>query len=175
MENLALDTYLISYIGQFDMPGELVDEVHLYSNCSSGLVLNMTCQSGKFIIDLTQDFSTDKYVNALRKQFEKAGIDLVVSDEIIFETPFDELSEIITSPADTGEQARDWLDKFVAAAKASSQAAKERAEAARNMSPQITALYYDAASGTMKSFDPTKNTQEEMQKLVENAPSLFIS
>ncbi len=30
-------------------------------------------------------------------------------------------------------------------------------------------------SGTMKSFDPTKNTQEEMQKLVENAPSLFIS
>ena len=84
-----------------------------------------------------------------------------VSDEIIFETPFDELSEIITSPADTGEQVRDWLDKF-AAAKASSQAAKERAEAARNMSPQITALYYDAASGTMKSFDPTKNTQEEM-------------
>ncbi|MBO6239542.1 MAG: hypothetical protein J6O61_01670, partial [Butyrivibrio sp.] len=121
------------------------------------------------------DFSTDKYVNALRKQFEKAGIDLVVSDEIIFETPFDELSEIITSPADTGEQVRDWLDKFVAAAKASSQAAKERSEAARNMNPQITALYYDAASGTMKSFDPTKNTQEEMQKLVENAPSLFIS
>jgi hypothetical protein len=36
--------------------------------------------------------------------------------------------------------------------------AKERAEAARNMSPQITALYYDVASGTMKSFDPTKNT-----------------
>ncbi len=107
---------------------------------TSGLVLNMTCQSGKFIIDLTQDFSTDKYVNALRKQFEKAGIDLVVSDEIIFETPFDELSEIITSPADTGEQVRDWLDKFVAAAKASSQAAKERAEAAKNMSSQITAL-----------------------------------
>ena len=65
--------------------------------------------------------------------------------------------------------------RYLAAAKASSQAAKERAEAARNMSPQITALYYDAASGTMKSFDPTKNTQEEMQKLVENAPLLFIS
>ncbi len=39
----------------------------------------MTCQSGKFIIDLTQDFSTDKYVNALRKQFEKAGIDAETS------------------------------------------------------------------------------------------------
>ena len=79
---------------------------------TSGLVLNMTCQSGKFIIDLTQDFSTDKYVNALRKQFEKAGIDLVVSDEIIFETPFDELSEIITSPADTGEQVRECLARL---------------------------------------------------------------
>ena len=33
------------------------------------------------------------------------------------------------------------------------------------MSPQITALYYDAEAGTMNSFDPTKNTQEEMQKL----------
>ena len=65
--------------------------------------------------------------------------------------------------------------QFVAAAKASSQAAKERAEAAKNMSPQITALYYDAASGTMKTFDPTKNTQEEMQKLVENVHALFIS
>ncbi|WP_338801574.1 hypothetical protein WAA20_16575 [Butyrivibrio fibrisolvens] len=49
---------------------------------TSGLVLNMTCQSGKFIIDLTQDFSTDKYVNALRKQFEKAGIVLGDNSDI---------------------------------------------------------------------------------------------
>ena len=175
MENLALDTYLISYIGQFDIPEEFVGEVHLYSNCSSGLVLNMTCQSGSFIIDLTQDFETDKYVNALKTQLEKAGIAFNVSDEIIFETPLDELSEIITSPVDAKEQFSGWLDKFIAATKASSQAAKERAEAAKNMSPQITALYYDAASGTMKSFDPTKNTQEEMQRLAENIPALFIS
>lgn len=175
MENLALDTYLISYIGRFDMPEELVDEVHLYSNCSSGLVLNMTCTSGNFIIDLTQDFETDKYINALKDQFGKAGINTVVSEEIVFETPFDELSEVITSAADTGEQIKGWFEKAKAAAKASAEAAKERAEAAKNMGPQVTALYYDAATGTMKEFDPTKNTQEEMQKLVQNTPSVFIS
>ncbi|MCR5823857.1 MAG: hypothetical protein K6G60_05435 [Lachnospiraceae bacterium] len=135
----------------------------------------MTCQSGCFIIDLTQDFETDKYVNALRAQFEKAGIFLEVSDEIIFETPFDELSEIITSPVDAKGQISDWFDKFLVAAKASSQAAKERAEAARNSGPQITALYYDAASGTMKRFDSTKNTREEMLRLAENIPAIFIS
>lgn len=175
MENLALDTYLISYIGRFDMPEELVDEVHLYSNCSSGLVLNMTCTSGNFIIDLTQDFETDKYINALKDQFGKAGINTVVSEEIVFETPFDELSEVIRSAADTGEQIKGWFEKAKAAAKASAEAAKERAEAAKNMGPQVTALYYDAATGTMKEFDPTKNTQEEMQKLVQNTPSVFIS
>lgn len=175
MENLELDTYLISYIGQFDLPRSLVEEVHLYSNCSSGLVLNMTCQSDLFIVDLTQDFETQKYINALRSQFEKAGIAINISDEIVFETPFDELSEIITSPADTGEQLKDWFDKFVAAAKASSEAAKERAEAAKTTGPRVATLYYDAATGTMKSFDPTKNNHEQMRKLAENTPSLFIS
>lgn len=87
--------------------------------------------------------------------------------------PPDELSEIITSPADTGEQLKDWFDRFAAAAKASTQEAKERAEASRKTGPQISARYYDAASGTMKSFDPTKNMLENMQKLAENTPSLF--
>ena len=220
MENLALDTYLISYIGQFNMPSELVSEVHLYSNCSSGLVLNMTCQSGYFVIDLTQDFKTDKYVEALKEQFALAGIELLCSSEIFFETPFDELHEIITSATDTGEQIKGWFEKAMAAAAASSEAAKaaaaseeaarERAEADRrcveeakaaadrkrieaekagaarkrieaekagaaSAGPKVTALYYDVATGTMKEFDPTKNTQEEMQKLVQNTQSLFIS
>jgi len=175
MENLALDTYLISYVGRFDMPENLVEEVHLYSNCSSGLVLNMTCTGGYFVIDLTQDFETDKYINALKKQFEECGIDIRVTDEIIFETPYDELSEIITSATDTGEQIRDWFEKAKTAARASSEIARERAEQARNMRPKVVALYYDNATGTMKEFDPTKNSQEEMQKLVQNTPSILIS
>ena len=175
MENLALDTYLISYIGRFDMPAEHVKEVHLYSNCSSGLVLNMTCQSGYFIIDLTQDFESEKYVDALSKQFERAGVETKISEEIQFETPFDELKEIITSPADTSEQVKNMFDKIKTAAKASAEAAKERAEAAKNMGPKVTALYYDLASGTMKEFDPTKTTQGQLIEIAKNAPSMLIS
>lgn len=109
MENLELDTYIISYIGQFKMPENMVDEVHLYSNCTNGLALNMTCQSGSFVIDLIQDFATDKYENALKAEFEKAGIEMSVSDEIIFETPFDELSEIITAKVSLTEQIKNWF------------------------------------------------------------------
>ena len=115
----------------------------------------------------------DKALSGMPYLYRSKGLPSEVYDVRMREGINGELLKLAI--ADTGEQVRDWLDKFVAAAKASSQVAKERAEAARNMSPQITALYYDAASGTMKSFDPTKNTQEEMQKLVENAPSLFIS
>ena len=38
----------------------------------------------------------------------------------------------------------------------------------------LPSLVYDAASGTMKSFDPSKNMLENMQKLAENTPSLFV-
>lgn len=175
METLSLDTYLISYVGQFGLPEELVDEVHLYSDCSSGLVLNMTCQGGTFVIDFTQDFESEKYILALREQFESEGIPFEVSEEILFETPFDELFEIVTSPADTGEQIKGWLEKLAASAKASTAAAKERAEAAKAYQPEITALYYDAATGTMKTFNPTKNIEEEMRRLAQNTPSILIS
>lgn len=173
MENLALDTYVISYIGQFDMPETVVDEVHLYSNCTSGLVLNMTCQGGSFVIDLTQDFETGKYLEALTSQFEKAGMTLAVSDEIIFETPRDELAEIITSPADTGEQVRNWFDKFVDAMRASTKAAKERAEVSRSAAA-VAGRYYDISSGKMKRFKPSRDRQAELRKLAENTPSLFV-
>ena len=169
MEDLSLDTYLISYIGQFQMPRELVREVHLYSNCSSGLVLNMTCQSEAFVIDLTQDFESEKYVNTLKEQFDRIGVPVTVSDEILFETPYDELKEIITSPATTGEQVKGFLGKIAEAAKASTEAAKERAEAAKAMGtmvngPKITALYYCIETGTMKEFDPTKTTLDDLRK-----------
>lgn len=213
MENLALDTYLISYVGQFDVPEDYVDEVHLYSNCSDGLVLNMTCQSGNFIIDLTQDFESAAYVEALQKEFAAEGISVKGSDEILFETPYDELSEIITPAPDTAEQLKGIWESFAAAAKASVQAAKEReaaslalsasiqeramrkpdgsanaltgvsdgrtevrpASAKGHSAPAVTAMYYDLATGTMKTFDPTKNTKEQLENLVRSTPAIFAS
>ena len=106
LDDLKLDTYLISYIGQFrfNENERYVESVHLYSDCSSGLVMNMTCQCGYFIIDFTQDFEGDKYVNALAESFTSAGIPLSVSNEIIYSTPCDTLMRDMPSEKviDTG-------------------------------------------------------------------------
>lgn len=93
LDDLKLDTYLISYIGQFTLNENerYVDSIHLFSDCSDGLVMNMTCQCGYFCIDLVQDFKGDRYVRALAEQFERAGIALETSDMIMFRTPCDEI------------------------------------------------------------------------------------
>ena len=67
------------------------------------------------------------------------------------------------------------MEAFAAAAKASTQAAKERAAAAQAMSPAITAMYYDLNTGKMVEFDPTKNTKEQIESLVSSTPSIFAS
>ncbi|MBR1382971.1 MAG: hypothetical protein IJ555_04050 [Ruminococcus sp.] len=117
LDDLKLDTYLISYIGQFrfNENERYVESVHLYSDCSSGLVMNMTCQCGYFIIDFTQDFESDKYVNALAESFRRAGIALSVSDEIMYSTPCDALMRDMPPEKviDTGHESL-W-DKTVSA------------------------------------------------------------
>ena len=93
LDDLKLDTYLISYIGQFNF-GEnekYIESVHLFSDCSAGLVMNMTCACGYFNIDLVQDFDSGLYVNALSEEFENENITLDVSDMIEFCTPCDAL------------------------------------------------------------------------------------
>lgn len=174
MENLALDTYLISYLGQFDVPEKYVDSVHLYSNCSSGLVLNMSCQSGDFIIDLTQDFESDVYINALRSEFEAENIRVDVSEEIIFETPYDELKEIITASADSSEKISKLIEKIAESAKKSTQAAKERAIVSENISRSLSVAYYDLETGKLVKQDQKTYSEDEIEKIVRNMPSVFM-
>ena len=106
LDDLRLDTYLISYIGQFRLNGNerYVDSIHLYSDCSDGLVMNMTCQCGYFCIDLVQDFEGDKYAEALAEQFAEAGIGLTVSDKKVFRTPCDQLMEDMFCTLDIEEE-----------------------------------------------------------------------
>ena len=93
LDDLKLDTYLISYIGQFSFGANerYIDSVHLFSDCSDGLVMNMTCACGYFSIDFVQDFEGEHYVNALVKQFERESVSLSVSDAVMFSTPCDRL------------------------------------------------------------------------------------
>ena len=117
LDDLKLDTYLISYIGQFKLNEneQYVDSVHLFSDCSDGLVMNMTCQCGDFCIDLVQDFEGDKYVNALAAQFEKAGIELMVSDMIGFSTPCDRIMADMPGAYESETEKESFIDKTIAA------------------------------------------------------------
>lgn len=100
LDDLKLDTYLISYIGQFSFGKNerYIDSVHLYSDCSDGLVLNMTCACGRFTIDFTQDFESDRYFKALCEEFSNEDIALEVSGMIEFSTPCDRLMRDMPYP-----------------------------------------------------------------------------
>ncbi len=117
LDNLKLDTYLISYIGQFTLNENerYVESIHLYSDCSAGLVMNMTCQCGYFCIDFVQDFEGDKYVNALTRQFEQASIELSVSDEIVFSTPCDTLMRDMPAEAQINTDCESLMEKTISA------------------------------------------------------------
>ncbi|MBR2283494.1 MAG: hypothetical protein IJ874_03620 [Ruminococcus sp.] len=119
LDNLKLDTYLISYIGQFTFNenSEYVESVHLFSDCSDGLVMNMTCQCGYFCIDLVQDFEGDKYVNALCRQLESAGIETVRSGMIVFSTPHDTLMRDMPQVVTDDPELVSFWDRYIAAHK----------------------------------------------------------
>ena len=178
MENLSKDTFFISYVGRFDLPSELVSEVHLLGSVSSGLLLNMTCQDGHFVIDLLQDFESDAYFNALLAQFEQIGVSVVASEEILFETPRDELAEIITVPERLRDKVGEKLGGLAEAVKRSTQAAKQREARSRGLSAEISARYiqqyWDWTTNTMKQLDPDADLSETIETLVENTPSLFV-
>lgn len=93
LDNLKLDTYLISYIGQFNLGSneKYIDSIHLFSDCSDGLVMNMTCECGYFNIDFVQDFESEIYLHELENQFALEGIALSVSTKKEFTTPCDDL------------------------------------------------------------------------------------
>ena len=111
LDNLKLDTYLISYIGKFNFGSNerYIDSVHLFSDCADGLVLNMTCACGYFNIDINQDFNSELYVNALAKEFESEKIAVSVSDKIEFCTPTDNLMrDMVYPPEIIAERKTAW-------------------------------------------------------------------
>ena len=94
MENIQLNTYTISYIGQFILNEneQYIDSIHLYSAGTIGLSINMICASGKFTIDVKQNFPEDTHVKLFLETLAELGItNTRVSDSIPFTTPKDGL------------------------------------------------------------------------------------
>lgn len=94
MENIQLNTYTISYIGQFILNEneQYINSIHLYSAGTIGLSINMICTSGKFTIDVKQNYPEDTYVKPFLEILAELGItNTQVSDSIPFTTPKDGL------------------------------------------------------------------------------------
>ena len=92
-ETMRLNTYVISYLGQFVLGSNerYIESIHLYNSGTAGLGLNMISAGGCFTIDVKQNFETDKYAKGLQEELKRLGIAAELSDKIEFETPTDEL------------------------------------------------------------------------------------
>lgn len=92
-EGMTLNTYIISYLGKFNL-GEnekYIDDIHLYNSGTTGLGINMICCGEHFMLDFKQNFPHNKYVRAFLEELSLLGIPYKVSDTIEFITPEDSL------------------------------------------------------------------------------------
>jgi hypothetical protein len=92
-EDTLLETYVSSYVGQFNLGynEEHVESIHLYNSGVTGLGINM-CASGRyFILDFKQSFPSDRYVSEFATVLQDYNVDCSVSECIKFKTPPDSL------------------------------------------------------------------------------------
>jgi Uncharacterized protein containing a NRPS condensation (elongation) domain len=89
--DMRIDTYVISYLGQMQLGGaeEFVESVHLYNSGVKGLRINMICAGDYFSIDILQNFQSQDFVNTFEKTLDACGIPYCVSKNILFETTKD--------------------------------------------------------------------------------------
>lgn len=90
-EGMTLNTYIISYLGQFKLGDNAVhiDEIHLYNSGTTGLGINMISCGEYFVLDFKQNFASDKYVKAFSAQLDKLDVTYQASEVIPFVTPGD--------------------------------------------------------------------------------------
>ena len=92
-EDMALPTYVVSYLGQFVLGENAahISGIHLYNSGTAGLGINMIACGDRFTLDFKQSFPSDKYAKAFVREAEALGIDCEVSEAIAFETPGDSI------------------------------------------------------------------------------------
>lgn len=86
--DLRVDTYVISYLGQMQLGDceQYVESIHLYNSGVKGLRINMICTGDSFTIDFLQSFQSESLINALLKTLDSTGIEYSASERIQFET-----------------------------------------------------------------------------------------
>lgn len=92
-EGMLLNTYIISYLGQFILSEneKYLDSIHLYNSGTTGLGINMISCGEKFLLDFKQSFQSDRYVKSFLKQLDELQIAYKISEVIEFTTPTDKV------------------------------------------------------------------------------------
>ena len=92
-DGMTLNTYVISYIGQYKLNenAQYIDDIHFYNSGTTGLGINVTCCGEYFVLDFKQNFPSDKYVKAFLAELDKLCIPYKASEVIPFATPEDSL------------------------------------------------------------------------------------
>lgn len=86
--DMCIDTYVISYLGQFslDSCSEYIESMHLYNSGVRGVRINMISVAEYISVDILQSFESDGLVNAVLRSFDETGIDYLAKRFVPFET-----------------------------------------------------------------------------------------
>ena len=108
-DELRIDTFVISYLGQLNFGGAAahVESVHLYSSGNRGLILNMLSAGEYITIDVLQSFESDEFFHEFLRMLDAAALDYSSSEKIQFATTPDKASKT------AGRQAEKYYGTFV--------------------------------------------------------------
>ena len=89
--DLCIDTYVISYLGQFHLEScrDYIESMHLYSSGTRGLIINMISVGDCITLDILQQFESDNIIKAIMNSFDAIGVEYSAKERILFETKKD--------------------------------------------------------------------------------------
>ena len=92
-DSFLLNTYVISYLGQFKLGDNAkhIKEMYLYNSGTTGLGITMIACADCFCICFKQNFSSNRYARAFCTQLDRLGIGYTMGEMMPFLTPNDAL------------------------------------------------------------------------------------
>ncbi len=95
---MVVNTFVLSYIGQFNLKGcdEYVKSAHLYCSGSIGMMVNMLSIGDSISLEIEQSFSETRYCEELIKAFNSIGLKYKYYPLQEFATPKDSIQQSYT-------------------------------------------------------------------------------
>ena len=104
-DSFLLNTYVVSYLGQFKFGENArhIKEMYFYNSGAAGLGINMIACKDFFCINFKQSFASNRYIRAFCTQLERHGIGFTMGDMIPFLTPTDSIMKRKEQPKEASK------------------------------------------------------------------------